>query len=114
MRFQNKPTCFCLISLRPPDGEPHAESSVPTAGVQPALPVPATGERLRRARAALHRQRGAEERGGQVQRLAAHHAESAGTDTPGYTACNRICSTWKQHVNFVLRLMRVEQILRMG
>lgn len=70
---------FCL---RPADGQRLPASSVPAAGVQPARPLPAPGTGLRRARAALHRQRGAEERGGQVQRIAAHHAESAGMNTP--------------------------------
>ncbi|KAI3375016.1 hypothetical protein L3Q82_021060, partial [Scortum barcoo] len=48
------------------------------SNLQPAHPLPAARTRLRRARPALHRQRGAEERRGQVQRFTAHHTESAG------------------------------------
>lgn len=72
--------CF-LAAHRPSDGEHRSARPVAAAGVQPAPPLPAAGTRLRRTRPALHRQRGAEERGGKVQRFTAHHTESTGTHT---------------------------------
>ena len=70
-----------LLSLswyRPADGEHRPACAVPSCGLQPACHVPAARQGLWWEGAAIHRQWGAEECGGQVQRLAAHHTESSG------------------------------------
>uniref|UniRef100_A0A674G6X6 Prohibitin-2 n=1 Tax=Taeniopygia guttata TaxID=59729 RepID=A0A674G6X6_TAEGU len=60
---------------RPADGEHLAAGADAAQRGRAAQHVPAPGAGLRGACAALHRQRGAQERRGQVQRLAAHHTE---------------------------------------
>lgn len=73
--ISNVRVCVC----RSADGEHRGACAVQAHGVQPAHHVPAAGTGLRREGPALHRQRGPQVRGGKVQRLAAHHAESSGT-----------------------------------
>lgn len=64
--------------LRPADGEHLPARPHPPQCCRAAQHVSAPGPGLRGASPALHRQRGAQERGGQIQRLAAHHTESPG------------------------------------
>lgn len=80
-----------ILTLRPADGEHRPACPVAAAGLQPAHPLPAAGTRLRRACPALHRQRGAEERGGKVQRFTAHHTEGTGTHSGHFINPVQLC-----------------------
>lgn len=72
------PSCDS-VHHRSSDGEHRSSCPFSARCLKLACLVPAVGERLWRACASFHRQRGAQERGGQVQRLPTDHTESPGT-----------------------------------